>query len=145
MTKIDQNSQISMHFDIRLKDGSVADSTRSFEKPMTFKIGDGSFSEKMESELMGLTLGDKKKIMLMPDEAFGESHPANIFQVPVSKMNQLEGGYEVGSIILFSQPNGVEMPGLVREVGEREVTIDFNHPLAGQVVLFDVEIMAVES
>lgn len=145
MTKINSESTVSIHFDIRLKDGSVADSTRSFETPMGFKMGDGSFSDKMEEELTGLAVGDKKKIMLMPEDAFGESHPANIFQVPSSKMKQLEEPIEVGSIILFTQPNGSEVPGIVREIGETEVTIDFNHPLAGQVVLFDVEVMGVEA
>lgn len=144
MSEINANSIVSMHFDIRLKDGSVADSTREFPTPMSFKIGDGSFSEKMESELMGLKVGDKKKVMLLPADAFGESHPANIYQIPTHKMQQLEEGYEEGSIILFTQPNGQEVPGIVREIGEKEVTIDFNHPLSGRVVLFDLEIMGVE-
>ncbi len=142
---IGQNSAVSMHIDIRLKDGSVADSTRELKKPMSFQMGTETFSDKLESSLLGLKPGDKKKIMLFPNEAFGESHPANIYQIPKSQLAKMADEYEVGTIILFAQPNGKQMPGIVREIGETEVCIDFNHPLAGQVVLFDVEIVEVLS
>jgi len=142
---IGQNSTVSMHIDIRLKDGSIADSTRELKKPMNFQMGTEVFSDKLEAGLLGLKSGDKKKIMLFPNEAFGESHPANIYQIPKSQLAKMADSYEVGTIILFAQPNGAQMPGIVREIGETEVCIDFNHPLAGQVVLFDVEIMEVLS
>ena len=61
---IGQNSAVSMHIDIRLKDGSVADSTRELKKPMSFQMGTETFSDKLESSLLGLKPGDKKKIML---------------------------------------------------------------------------------
>jgi FKBP-type peptidyl-prolyl cis-trans isomerase SlpA len=130
-----------MHFDIRLKDGSIADSTRSVGQPMQFQLGTGVFSEKLEAELVGMKIGDKKKIMLLPHEAFGEPHPANVYQVPKNRFKDME--LEPGLIVIFTQLNGDELPGIVREIGEEEVTIDFNHPLAGQVVLFDIEIMAI--
>ena len=142
---IQTNSTVTMHFDIRLKDGSIADSTHNVGKPMTFNLGQGIFSEKMESELLGMSKGDKKKIMLMPEEAFGQPHPANIFQVPRNRFagTDFEKDIEPGLIISFTQKNGSQIPGTVVEADEHEVTIDFNHPLSGQVVLFDVEILDV--
>lgn len=146
MGQIQANSIVTMHFDLRLKDGSVAESSREIGQPMTFVMGEGTFSEKFESAMLGLSQGDKKKIMLLPEDAFGEAHPANIFQVPLNKFKgtDLEGQLEVGLIVSFAQPNGQEMPGVVRELTQQEATVDFNHPLAGQVVLFDVEVVEVK-
>ena len=146
MTKaIKKDSIVTLHFDVRLKDGSVADSTKEMGKSAQFTMGDGSFSDKMESELQGLKVGDKKKIMLLPDDAFGQPHPANIFQMPRKRFagTDIEEQLEAGLLIAFTQRDGSQRPGIVREFNAAEVTIDFNHPLAGHVVLFDVEILDV--
>lgn len=143
---IQQDSTVTLHFDIRLKDGSIADSTRNMGKPARFTMGDGSFSAKMEAELLGLKAGDKKKIMLLPDDAFGQPHPANVFQMPRKRFagTDIEKQLEPGLLIAFTQRDGTDRPGLIRSVDEHEVTVDFNHPLAGHVVLLDVEIIQVD-
>ena len=142
---IQANSKVTMHFDLRLKDGSIAESTHQVGTPMTFNMGDERFSDKMESELLGLKVGDKKKIILLPEDAFGEPHPANIYQMPISRFDKMEldGPLEPGLIVLFTQMDGQQLPGIVQAIEADEVTIDFNHPLAGNVVLFDIEIMTV--
>jgi len=142
---IQKNSLITLHFDLRLKDGSIAESTRTLGKPMQVKLGQGVFSEKLEQQLWGLKVGDKPKIMLMPEDAFGMSHPANIYQVPKAQFlrHHFDTPLEIGLIVAFLQPNGTELPGIIRAIEGDEVTVDFNHPLAGQVVLFDIEILAI--
>lgn len=144
--KIGPHSTVTLHFDLRLKDGSIAESTRNFAKPFQFKMGEGGFLAKLEEKLLGLSVGEKPKIMLMPEEAFGEAHPASIYQVPLDKFDAMEKGEKIekGVIVLFTQPNGQEIPGLIRSIDENEVTVDFNHPLAGQVILFDIEILEVQ-
>ena len=146
MNIIQENSTITLHFDIRLKDGSIADSTKNLKAPARFIMGDGSFSEAMEKELLGLKAGDKKKVMLMPDDAFGQPHPANIFQMPKKRFagTDIEKQLEPGLLIDFAQMDGSSRPGVIRDIDTEEVTVDFNHPLAGHVVLFDVEIIAVD-
>ena len=146
MQAIDKKSQVTLHFDIRLKDGTIADSTKNIGQPMTFSLGDERFSDVFEEALLGLCAGDKKKIMLLPEDAFGERHPANVFQVPKAKFSQLndDAPLEVGTIVLFSQLDGRELPGLITAIEDQEITVDFNHPLAGQVVLFDVDIVEVK-
>ena len=146
MNTIKKDSHIAIHFDIRLKDGSIADSTRNIGKPFHFQLGTGVFADKLEEKLIGLTVGDKPKIMLLPEDAFGEPHPAQIYQVPKAKFSQAEGAetLEVGSIFMFTQPNGQEIPGIIQAIDEHEITVDFNHPLSGQVILFDIEIIALQ-
>jgi FKBP-type peptidyl-prolyl cis-trans isomerase SlpA len=142
--KITEKSDVIMHLDIRLKDGSIAESSRKMEKPLSFKMGEGVFSDKFESEILGLKAGAKKKVMLMPEDAFGQPHPANIFQVPKDKFAGFSEPLEVGLIIEFSQINGVPQLGIIREIEDDEIKVDFNHPLSGQVVLFDFEILGVK-
>lgn len=145
MKKIEKDSHIHIHFDIRLKDGSIADSTRNVGKPFHFQLGTGIFSEKLEEKLLNMKVGQTAKIMLLPEDAFGLPHPANIFQVPRSKFSHLQQDpLEEGSIFLFTQPSGQEIPGIVRSIDTEEVSIDFNHPLSGQVILFDIEIIEID-
>ncbi|WP_255439227.1 FKBP-type peptidyl-prolyl cis-trans isomerase [Aestuariibacter sp. GS-14] len=139
---IGQNSQVIMHFDLKLSDGSAADSTRVNKKPAKLVMGDGSLTPNFEACLLGLKTGDKKSFELGPDDAFGQSNPDNIHHMDRSRFSS-DMNIEPGTIIAFAQPDGSEVPGIVRSVAGDSVTVDFNHPLAGQTVVFDVEIIDV--
>ncbi|WP_395947558.1 FKBP-type peptidyl-prolyl cis-trans isomerase [Caedibacter taeniospiralis] len=140
--KIQRDSFVKMHFKIRLKDGSIAEDTRNYNQPYIFQMGKGAFAEKLESDLLGLEAGINRKMMLMPEDAFGNKHPAMIYEVP-KKRFPLDMALEEGLIVAFSQKDGTELPGVITEIHEHEVTVDFNHPLSGQVILFDVDILEV--
>jgi len=139
---IGPSSTIIFHFDIKLADGSAAESTRVHNKPAKTQMGDGSLSQAFEAQLMGLSAGDSKTFTLEPQDAFGMPNPDNIYYVDRSRFS-LEAPAQVGMIIGFAMPDGSELPGLVREVVGDSVTIDFNHPLAGQTLTFSVEIVQV--
>lgn len=139
---IGASSTVIFHFDIKLADGSAAESTRVHNKPAKSQMGDGSLSPAFEAQLMGLTAGDSKTFTLAPQDAFGMPNPDNIYYVDRSRFS-LEAPAQVGMIIGFAMPDGSELPGLVREVVGDSVTIDFNHPLAGQTLTFSVEIVQV--
>jgi FKBP-type peptidyl-prolyl cis-trans isomerase SlpA len=139
---ISANSEVIMHFSINLADGSAAESTRVNNRPAKFVMGDGSLTENFEKCLLGLTINQQKKFELAPKDGFGLPNPDNIHYVDRSRFCA-DVPAEVGAIIAFTQPNGVELPGIVREVNGDSVTVDFNHPLAGQTLTFDVEILAI--
>lgn len=139
---ISERSTVIFHFDIKLSDGSAAESTRVHNKPAKLQMGDGSLSPAFEAELLGLTAGAKKTFTLAPEDAYGMPNPDNIYYVDRSKFSA-DAPAKVGAIIGFTMPDGSELPGLVREVVGDSVTIDFNHPLAGQTLTFNVEIMQV--
>ena len=132
-----------MHFDLRLEDGSAADSTRVNNKPAKMVMGDGSLTPNFEACLRGLTPGDKASFTLNADDAFGQPNPDNIYHVERSKF-AAELEVAEGMIVAFTQPDGTELPGLVREVQGESVTIDFNHPLSGQRLTFEVDIIEVK-
>lgn len=136
------NSTVIFHFDIKLSDGSAAESTRVHNKPAKLQMGDGSISPAFEAQLSGLKAGDKKTFTLAPEDAYGMPNPDNIYYVDRSKFSA-DAPAKQGMIIGFTMPDGSEMPGLVREVVGESVTIDFNHPLAGQTLTFSVEIVQV--
>lgn len=140
---IGANSKVVMHFAIKLDDGSAADSTRVHGKPARLTIGDGNLTPNFENCLLGLKAGDEREFTLEPADAFGEPNPQNIYHVERSRFSA-ETPAEVGNIIAFTQPDGRELPGIVRDISGPMVTVDFNHPLAGQRVTFAVEILSVE-
>lgn len=142
MTQINQQSQVIMHFDLKLEDGSAADSTRMNDKPAKLVMGDGSLTPNFEKCLLGLNVGDRKAFTLPPQDAFGHSNPDNIYYLERSKF-AVDADLEEGAIMAFAQPDGSELPGIIRSVAGDSVTVDFNHPLAGQTVVFDVEIIDV--
>ncbi len=139
---IQSNSEVIMHLILRLSDGSIAENTYRTAKPVKFKMGDDSFTPAIEKELLSLKVGDKKSIAVEAHDAFGTSLPENIHTVARDKFPadlELEEGVMVG----FEQPNGIELIGIVRELNDREVKVDFNHPLAGHAVQFEVEILEI--
>lgn len=139
---IKQGSEVVLHFDLKLADGSAADSTRVNNKPAKLVMGDGSLTLSFEDCLLGLQSGDKKSFTLEPDDAFGMPNPDNLHHLERSKFSA-DAPAEEGMILAFTQPDGTEIPGIVREVTGESVTVDFNHPLAGQVITFNVEILSV--
>ncbi|NOJ20152.1 FKBP-type peptidyl-prolyl cis-trans isomerase [Vibrio jasicida] len=141
MTTINQDSAVTLHFTIKMQDGSVADSTHNMGKPAKFIMGDGSLSENFEQCLLGLQVGEQKAIELKAADAFGMPNPDHIHHMDRTKF---VGEVEVGTIMAFSGPDGMEIPGIITEIAGDSVTVDFNHPLAGQDVTFEVEILSVE-
>lgn len=140
--KIEKDSQIIVHITMKLADGSAADSTKVNNKPAKIIMGDNSISPAFEQQLMGLSAGDSKEFTLAAIDAFGESNPDNLHYVDSSKFSA-ETPAKVGNIITFTQPGGIELPGMIKEVSGESVTVDFNHPLAGQAVTFIIDVVDI--
>lgn len=139
---ITNSSEVMMHFAIRLADGSAVDSSKVDNKPAKFVMGDGSLTTNFEACLLGLSEGQSETFTLAPEDAFGLPNPDNIHHVELSKFSS-DIPAEVGTIITFTQPDGSELPGIIREVVADSVTVDFNHPLAGQTLTFEVDVLEV--
>jgi len=136
------NSRVLADITIKLKDGSIADSTKVSGKPSWLIMGDGSFSEAFESFLIGASVNDNLIFELEPADAFGVSIPDNIHFMDISQFPQ-DIKLEKGAIVGFAQPSGGEIPGIIREIQDTSVKVDFNHPLAGETIIFEVEIKQI--
>lgn len=143
VSTIQKDSAVTLHFTIKLNDGSVADSTHNMGKPAKLIIGDGSLSDNFEQCLLGLASGENKSIELKAQDAFGMPNPDNVHYMDRAKFVG-DSEVEVGTVMAFSGPDGAEIPGIITDIAGDSVTVDFNHPLAGQDVTFDVEILSVD-
>jgi FKBP-type peptidyl-prolyl cis-trans isomerase SlpA len=139
---IGPGSEVLMHFSLSLADGTVADSTLD-DEPLRFVMGDGTLIEGLELVLYGLKKGDRQCLSIEPRDAFGFPDEDNIHTMLRSEFPD-EMQLEVGMIVGFSTPSGEEVPGAIQEIKDDEIVVDFNHPLAGHEVTFDVEILEVK-
>ncbi len=138
--RIAQGSQVTLHFAIKLENGDVVDST--FDKqPASFTVGDGSLLPGFEMALYGLKCGDQRSLPITPDQGFGQSNPQNVQVMPRSAFAAME--LSEGLLVIFNDAANAELPGVVKAFDETHVTVDFNHPLAGKNLTFDVEIIEV--
>ena len=139
---IGADTRVTLHFSLKFEDGSVVDST--FDKaPATFTVGDGSLLDDFEKKVHGMAAGETASFTVLPEEGFGQSNPNNVQRFArsdfASDMELAEG-----LVISFADASQSELPGVIQSVSAQEVVVDFNHPLAGRNILFNVEIIAVE-
>ncbi len=140
--RIGAATQVTLHFAIKLDNGDVVDST--FDKePATFTVGDGSLLPGFEQALYGLKAGDKRSLPIGPEQGFGQGNPQNIQVMPRAQFADME--LSEGLLIIFNDAANAELPGVVKAFDANQVTIDFNHPLAGKDLTFDVEIIDVNA
>lgn len=139
--RIGEGTRVTLHFSILFEDGQEIDGTRTGE-PATFTFGDGSLLPGFEAALVGLQRGDARQVTLPPEQAFGEHNPGNLRRLPRTQFGA-DLALEPGLIVSFASPEG-ELPGVVRSLDGATVEVDFNHPLAGRTLIFDVAIDEVE-
>lgn len=138
---ISPGCRVTLHLSLTLEDGTVAESTFG-SAPFTFTMGDGSLLRGLEIALYGLYPGATQRLELTPEQTYGLRDPQLIHKVPRSAFNA-DMELAPGLIIGFETPQGEELAGAVLKVGAAEVEVDFNHPLTGHTIHFDVEILAV--
>ena len=141
MSKIRGGSRVTMHFSITLEDGTVAEDSFDGE-PLEFTMGDGSLNEGLELGLYGMKAGEEETLTMSPEQTFGDHDPDNIHEMPRGDFEQ-ELLLEEGMIIGFTTPAGDEVPGMIRQVGDEVVKVDFNHPLAGHELVYRVKVIDV--
>jgi len=134
--------EVTMHYRLSLQDGTVADETTDGE-PLNFSMGDGTLIQGLELALYGLKTGEKQCLAIDPRDAFGFAEEDNVHSMPRSEFDE-SLKIEPGMIVAFSTPAGQEVPGTIKEVNDETVMVDFNHPLAGFEVTFDVEIIDIK-
>ena len=146
MTTIQPGSFLTLHYRLAGPDG--ADVINTFnDKPATLSLGIGQLAPAMESRLIGLAEGVRQTFELPAGEAFGERNPELLQRVKLALLHELgdpDADYGVGDVVQFPTPDGQgAYAGVVREVGEGWLLFDFNHPLAGQPVRFEVQVLGV--
>ena len=138
---ISEHTKVTLYFSLSLSNGDVIDS--NFEKePATFVVGDGNLLPGFEKQLMGLKVDDEREFLVPPELGFGQPNPNN---VQVMKRSSFSEDLELseGLMLSFADAAGGEMPGMVKSFDDEEVSIDFNHPLAGRTITFKVQVVYI--
>ena len=139
-TRIGSGSQVSLHFSVALENGVELDNTRVREEPVSLTIGDGNLLPGFENALLGLRAGDRRTVHLPPEGAFGAWNPENVQTFDTRKFADRP---QAEQMIEFEDKSKTTLVGVVKSVNDEITEIDFNHPLAGRNVVFEVEITKV--
>ena len=133
---------VKVHYRGKLHDGSVFDATFDRE-PLQFTIGGGQIVPGLEEAVVGMNPGDSKTMELPVEKGFGRHREDLVVVVAKSKLADLDLEPKVGELISIPQSDGTPVDATVVEVTESEVTMDFNHPLAGEDLSFDIELVDI--
>lgn len=142
---ITEGAFLTMHYRLSALDGQDIVTTFD-ENPATLQLGGGQLAPFLEDCLIGLTEGAHKVFEFTPEQAFGPRNADLLQRVSLSTLenNSEEGAeYKIGDLVDFAAPGGGRFAGVLREMGEQDALFDFNHPLAGQHVKFEVRIIGV--
>ena len=132
---------MSVHYTGTLTSGEVFDSSLE-RKPLKFTLGKGQLIPGFERAIMGLSVGEKVKANIPSKEAYGEHNSEMVLRVPNNQLpSELDA--QVGMQLQLNQPDGQVIPVQITQVKVEMVTIDANHPLAGEDLNFDIEIIEI--
>ena len=141
MDKVDNGLFVSVHYTGTLDDGQVFDSSRE-RQPLEVEVGAGRLLKEFETALMGMTVNEKKTFTLAPEDAYGDrnddlNHTFTRTELPA------DADPKVGDVLTLTSSDGQQFPARIAEADEEKVVVDLNHPLAGQTLTFDVEVVGI--
>ena len=132
---------VAVHYTGRLEDGSIFDSSVS-RSPLSFTLGDGNMIKGFDSAVYGMVIGDHKTVTIPAAEAYGERRQDLLIEVPLSQVPP-DIQPELGLQLTLQGPGGQPMPVTVVELDEEKIVLDANHELAGQDLIFDIELVSI--
>jgi peptidylprolyl isomerase len=141
MSQASAGQTVRIHYTAKLENGTLLD-TSVERDPMEFELGSGRIITGLDNAVQGMTVGESKTVTLQADEAFGPHHEQLVVSVPNSELpDNLQPS--VGMQLESRAPDGKITKLTITEVADNFVTIDANHPLAGKVLQFDIELVEI--
>ncbi|MBU0507098.1 peptidylprolyl isomerase [bacterium] len=137
---IKKGSKVTIHYTLAVND-QLLENTRDNE-PLTFVQGSGQLMKGIDKNMVGLKTGDTKSFTVAPDEAFGPIDETAVTELPRTAFDEPEK-IIVGGIVQGKQGDH-NFQATVKAVTDETITLDFNHPLAGKTITFDIEVMSVD-
>ena len=140
--KANKGNIVKIEYTGKLEDGTVFDSSKNHDKPLEFEVGSGHIIEGFDKAIVGMEKGDEKEITLKPAEAYGEINTELFKKIPKEQFPK-DAKLSVGMMLEMSSPDGLKIPVIIKEIGDKEITIDLNHPMAGKTLIFNVKVLSV--
>ncbi|MCK5124934.1 MAG: peptidylprolyl isomerase [candidate division Zixibacteria bacterium] len=141
MSTVKDGDTVKVHYTGKLEDDTVFDSSEGRD-PLSFKIGAGNVIPGFENGVTGMAVGDKKTVTIPVDEAYGPRREEMMAKVEKSKFPD-DIVPEIGQKLQMQQPDNSVVNVEIVDVQDDEVTLDANHPLAGKVLIFDLELVEI--
>lgn len=141
MSVVTKGNTVKVHYTGKLKDGTIFDSSENRE-PLEFVVGDGKMIKGFDAAVHGMAVGDDKSVTIPSAEAYGEKREDMILDVPLDQVPE-EIKPEVGMDLSIQNQMGQPTPVKVVHVDEEKITLDANHPLAGEDLVFDIKLVEI--
>jgi FKBP-type peptidyl-prolyl cis-trans isomerase SlpA len=141
---VTESAYLTLHYRLAAADGTDLVTTFA-DSPATLQMGTGQLAPPLEACLLGLPEGAHETFELPPEKAFGERNPDLIQKISRTMLddNSADQDYAIGDLIEFAAPSGGRFAGVLRELSDEDAVFDFNHPLAGQTLTFEVRIIGI--
>jgi len=141
MSQAKSGDTVKIHYTGTLDDGTEFDSSAGRE-PLEFSLGSGQVIAGFDNAVEGMAVGDSKTVTLPPDEAYGDRHEKLLQDVPKTSLPD-DMKPEVGMALQTQSPDGQVMNLVIADISEESITVDANHPLAGQALTFAIELVEI--
>ncbi len=141
MQQVQSGDKVRVNYDGKLRSGETFDSSKGRE-PLEFTVGTGQVIKGFDDGVLGMKPGDKKTVEIPVDHAYGEKNEDMIIEFPKTQFPE-DMNPEVGQQLMMSNGSGQSFPVVIKEVKEETVILDANHHLAGQELIFDIELVEI--
>jgi len=138
---VEKGNRVKVEYTGTFDDGTVFDASEKHGKPLEFEAGGKQVIKGFDDALIGMEKGQEKQIKLAPKDAYGDPNPELVKKVPRDKLP--EGELKPGMMLGVGLPTGQQVPAMITEVSDSEVTIDLNHPLAGKTLNFKIKVVDI--
>ena len=138
---VKKGDKVAIHYIGRLKDGSEFDNSYENGEPIKFEVGGGMVIPGFDDAVVGMEIGDKKTIVIPPEQAYGERDDRYIFEVGKGEFPK-DADIHVGAIFQMQSDQGEVIPVVISKIEGDTVFLDANHPLAGKELTFEMELVA---
>ena len=136
--------KVKVEYSGKFADGKEFDNSAWHGAPLEFVLGAGQVVPGFEKAIMGMKAGEKKVFTIKAAEAYGEPKPELVREIPRETLPTGEGSeekFKPGMMIVLGAPNGMKLPAVVREISSSKLVVDFNHPLAGKNLTFEIKLL----
>jgi FKBP-type peptidyl-prolyl cis-trans isomerase 2 len=139
--KVKKGDTIQVEYTGTLDDGTVFDATEGKE-PLEFEVGAGQVIPGFDSAVLGMDLNEEKEFRIEKEDAYGDVNPSLLKKIPKKSLPQ---GKEpkAGMALILKTPDGQQVPVKIADVSETDITLDLNHPLAGQALTFKIKLVGI--
>ncbi len=141
MQQVKKGDTVKVHYHGKLTDGTTFDSSEG-RQPLEFEVGSGMVISGFDNGVLGMAVGDKKTVHIPVEEAYGPKREDLLMEFPLDRFPP-DVQPEVGMVLNMSNGDGQQLPVVIAEVKDDVVVLDANPPLAGQDLVFDIELVEI--